>query len=369
MSETMQTTLTYGAPPAAKTYEARAYAAMNASSPFAPATIRRRAPGPQDVQVEVLFCGVCHSDLHQVRNEWQKTMPTVYPCVPGHEIVGRVTKAGSAVRKFKEGDLAAVGCMVDSCRTCAACREGLEQFCEGPATFTYNSPDKHLGGVTYGGYSDSLVVDEAFALRVSDRLDPAGAAPLLCAGITTYSPLRRWNVRKGQKVGVVGIGGLGHMAVKFAGAFGARVVVLTTSPGKAEDAVRLGAHDVVVSRNAAELHKQQGTFDFILDTVSAVHDVNVYLDLLKRDGTLTLVGASETPLPVGVFSLLFRRRQLAGSIIGGLRETQEMLDFCAGHGITADVEVIPIQKIDEAYDRLARSDVKYRFVVDMASLK
>ena len=369
MSETTQATLAGGGAKAAETYEARAYAASSASSGLAPATIRRRAPRPQDVQIEVLFCGVCHSDLHQVRNEWQGTIPTVYPCVPGHEIVGRVAKAGSAVRKFKEGDLAAVGCLVDSCRTCSACREGQEQFCEGPATFTYNAPDTHLGGVTHGGYSDSLVVDEAFALRVSDRLDPAGAAPLLCAGITTYSPLRHWDVRKGQKVGVVGLGGLGHMAVKLASAFGARVVVFTTSPGKAEDAVRLGAHDVVVSRNTAEMQKQLGSFDFILDTVSAVHDVNVYLDLLKRDGTLTLVGAPETPLPVGVFSLLFRRRQLAGSLIGGLRETQEMLDFCAEHGITADVEVIPIQTINEAHDRLAKSDVKYRFVVDMASLK
>ena len=312
---------------------------------------------------------MCHSDLHQVRNEWQGTMPTVYPCVPGHEIVGRVAKAGSAVRKFKEGDLAAVGCMVDSCRTCAACREGQEQFCDGPATFTYNSTDIHLGGVTYGGYSDSIVVDEAFVLRVSDRLEPAGAAPLLCAGITTYSPLRHWNVRKGQKVGVVGLGGLGHMAVKLAGAFGARVVVFTTSAGKAEDAMRLGAHDVVVSRNAAEMQKHLGSFDFILDTVSAVHDLNAYLELLKRDGTLTMVGAPEAPLPVGVFSLLFRRRRLAGSLIGGIRETQEMLDFCAEHGITSDVEVIPVQKINEAYDRLAKGDVKYRFVVDMASLK
>jgi uncharacterized zinc-type alcohol dehydrogenase-like protein len=366
MSETTQTAL---AQAAAKTYETKAYAASGARSRLAPATIRRRDPQPPDVQLEVLFCGVCHSDLHQVRNEWQKIMPTVYPCVPGHEIVGRVAKAGAAVRNFKEGDLAAVGCMVDSCRTCSACREGQEQFCEGPATFTYNSPDKHLGGVTYGGYSDSLVVDEAFALRVSDRLDPSGTAPLLCAGITTYSPLRHWNVRRGQKVGVVGLGGLGHMAVKFAHAFGARVVVFTTSPGKAEDAVRLGAHDVVVSSRAAEMQKQLGSFDFILDTVSAVHDLSAYLDLLKRDGTLTLVGAPDDPMPLGVFSLLFRRRQLAGSIIGGLRETQEMLDFCAEHGITADVEVIPIQEINEAYDRLAKSDVKYRFVVDMASLR
>jgi len=368
MSQTTQTKVGQAAT-AARTYEARAYAASSASSGLAPATIRRREPQPQDLQLDVLFCGVCHSDLHQVRNEWQNAMPTAYPCVPGHEIVGRVAKAGSAVRKFKEGDLAAVGCMVDSCRTCAACRDGQEQFCERPATFTYNSPDQHLGGVTYGGYSGSLVVDEAFALRVSDRLDPAGTAPLLCAGITTYSPLRHWNVRSGQTVGVVGIGGLGHMAVKLANAFGARVVVFTTSPGKAEDAVRLGAHDVVVSRNAAEMRKHQGSFDFILDTVSAVHDLNAYLDLLKRDGTLTLVGAPETPVPLGVFSLLFRRRRLAGSIIGGIRETQEMLDFCAEHGITADVEVIPIQKINEAYDRLVKSDVKYRFVVDMASLK
>jgi uncharacterized zinc-type alcohol dehydrogenase-like protein len=368
MNETTQETLASAAP-AAKTYEARAYAAPSASSPLAPAIIRRRAPGPRDVQLEVLFCGVCHSDLHQVRNEWQKTMPTVYPCVPGHEIVGRVVEAGRDVRKFKEGDLAAVGCMVDSCGTCSACREGQEQFCEGPATFTYNSPDKELGGVTYGGYSDSLVVDEAFALRVSNRLDLAGTAPLLCAGITTYSPLRHWNVREGQKVGVVGLGGLGHVAVKLASAFGARVVVFTTSPGKADDAVRLGARDVVVSSHAAEMQKHPSSFDFILDTVSAVHDLNPYLDLLKRDGTLTLVGAPENPLPIGVFSLLFGRRRLSGSIIGGIRETQEMLDFCAEHGITADVELIPISKINEAYERLAKGDVKYRFVIDMATLK
>ena len=368
MTEMTKTTLVEVDVPAGNTYEAKAYAASGARSPLAPTTIRRRTPGPQDVQIDVLFCGICHSDLHQVRNEWQKVMPTVYPCVAGHEILGRVTKAGGAVRKFKEGDLAAVGCMVDSCRTCSACREGLEQFCEGPATFTYNAPDKHLGGVTYGGYSDSLVVDEAFALRVSDRLDPAGAAPLLCAGITTFSPLKHWNVREGQKVGVVGLGGLGHMGVKLANAFGARVVVFTTSSGKAEDAVRLGAHDVVVSRNAAEMRKHLGSFDFILDTVSAEHNVNAYLNLLKRDGTLTLVGAPETPLPVGAFSLLFGRRQLAGSIIGGIAETQEMLDFCAEHGITADVEVIPIQKVNEAYGRLANGDVKYRFVIDMASL-
>ncbi len=369
MSEKSQVVPADGALPSGRTYEARAYAARSATAGLTPATIRRRVPGPRDVQMDVLYCGVCHSDLHQVRNEWQGTMPTVYPCVPGHEIVGRVVKAGSAVGKFKEGDLAAVGCMVDSCRTCSACREGLEQFCEGPATFTYNAPDSHLDGVTCGGYSDSLVVDEAFALRVPDGLDLAGTAPLLCAGITTYSPLRHWNVRQGQKVGVVGLGGLGHMAVKLARAFGARVVVLTTSADKARDAARLGADDVVVSTNAAAMQAQAGSFDFILDTVSAVHDLNAYLELLRRDGTLTMVGAPETPLPVGVMNLLFKRRRFAGSIIGGIRETQEMLDFCAEHGITADVEVIPIQKINEAYDRLARGDVKYRFVIDMASLK
>jgi len=350
------------------THEARAFAASSASSRLGPATIRRRTPGPQDVQLDVLFCGVCHSDLHQVRNEWQSAMPTVYPCVPGHEIVGRVAKAGSAVRKFKEGDLAAVGCMVDSCRTCAACREGQEQFCEGPATFTYNATDKHLGGVTYGGYSESLVVDEAFALRVPDRMDPAGTAPLLCAGITTYSPLRHWNVRKGQRVGVVGLGGLGHMGVKLASALGARVAVFTTSPGKAEDAVRLGADDVVVSTSAAAMAKHLGSFDFILDTVSAVHDLNAYLDLLKRDGTMTLVGAPETPTPVRAFSLLFGRRRLAGSIIGGIRETQEMLNFCAEHGLGAEIEVIPAEKINEAYERVLASDVRYRFVIDTATL-
>lgn len=366
MSETTQATLPKTT---TKAYETRAYAASGPSSGLAPATIRRRAPQPNDVQIEVLFCGVCHSDLHQVRNEWQGTMPTVYPCTPGHEIVGRVTKAGGSVRKFKEGDLAAVGCMVDSCRKCAACLEGQEQFCEGPATFTYNSPDKQMGGVTFGGYTDSIVVDEAFALRVPKGLDPAGAAPLLCAGITTYSPLRHWKVHKGQKVGIVGLGGLGHMGVKLANALGARVVVFTSSPGKTEDAVRLGARDVVVSKNAAEMQKHLGSFDFILDTVSAPHDLNAYLDLVKRDGTMTLVGAPEAPTPLGAMRLLFGRRQLAGSIIGGIRETQEMLDFCAEHGLTADVEMIEIQQINQAYERLAKGDVKYRFVIDMASLR
>jgi uncharacterized zinc-type alcohol dehydrogenase-like protein len=369
MSAKSQTLSVEAATPAVKTNVTKAYAASSPTSGLSPTEIRRRTPGAHDVQMEVLFCGVCHSDLHQVRNEWQNNMPTVYPCVPGHEILGRVTASGGRVRKFKEGDLAAVGCMVDSCRTCDACREGDEQFCAGPATFTYNGPDKHLGGVTFGGYSKTLVVDENFVLRVPKQLDPAAAAPLLCAGITTYSPLRHWKVREGQKVGVVGLGGLGHMAVKFAHAFGARVVVFTSSPRKAEDAVRLGAHEVVVSRNAAEMQRHLGSFHFILDTVSAVHELNPYLDLLKQGGTMTMVGAPETPLPIGVISLLFGRRQLAGSIIGSIRETQEMLDFCGEHGITCDIERIGIQQINEAFDRLAKGDVKYRFVIDMASLR
>src|SRR5580693_3390089 len=351
------------------TFPAKAYAARSATTSLAPFTFERRSPRPQDVQIEVLYCGVCHSDLHQVRNEWKEVMPTVYPCVPGHEIVGRVVKTGSAVKKFKEGDIAAVGCLVDSCRVCANCRAGQEQYCENGFTLTYNFPDPILGGVTYGGYSDSIVVDEAFVLRVPNKLDPAGAAPLLCAGITTYSPMRHWNVRKGQKVGVVGLGGLGHMAVKFAHAFGAHVVLFTTSPKKKEDGLRLGADEVVVSKDEAEMAKHAGSFDFILDTVSAEHNLNSYLDLVKLDGTLTLVGAPPNPMPLAVGSLLFRRRSLAGSIIGGIRETQEMLDFCAEHGLAADIELIRIQQINEAFERLGKSDVKYRFVIDMASLK
>jgi uncharacterized zinc-type alcohol dehydrogenase-like protein len=296
-------------------------------------------------------------------------MPTVYPVVPGHEIVGRVVKAGSAVKKFKEGDIAAVGCLVNSCRVCSSCRAGEEQYCENGFTLTYNGEDKILGGVTYGGYSESIVVDEAFVLRVSSKLDLAGTAPLLCAGITTYSPLRHWKVAKGQKVGIVGLGGLGHMGVKFAHAFGAHVVLFTTSPNKTADAKRLGADEVVVSKNPDEMQKHAGSFNFILDAVSADHDINAYLTLLKRDGTLTLVGAPEKPFPVSAFNFLMGRRSLAGSAIGGLRETQEMLDFCAEHGITSDIEIIPIQKINEAYGRLLKGDVKYRFVIDMASLK
>ena len=330
--------------------------------------IGRRDPTAHDVQIDILFCGICHSDLHHVRDEFGSLMPTIYPIVPGHEIVGRVTKVGSAVTKFKPGDLVAVGCMVDSDGTCPSCQAGLEQFCPN-MTLTFNSPDKHLGGVTYGGYSESIVVDERFVLRVPANLDLAGAAPLLCAGITTYSPMRRWGVTKGKKVGVVGLGGLGHMGVKFAKAFGAHVVVFTTSPGKQEDALRLGADEVVVSRHADEMQKHTGSFDFILDTISADHDINAYINLLRRDGNLTLVGAPAKPLAVAAFGLLFGRRSLSGSLIGGIAETQEMLDFCGEHGITADVEVIKIQDINEAYERMLKSDVKYRFVIDMASLK
>jgi uncharacterized zinc-type alcohol dehydrogenase-like protein len=349
-------------------YNAKAYSAGSATSSLAPATIARREPTEHDVQIEILFCGVCHSDLHQVRNEWSGVMPTVYPCVPGHEIVGRVARVGSAVTGFKTGDLAAVGCMVDSDRTCPECRAGLEQFCPN-LTLTYNFPDKHLGGVTYGGYSDSVVVDERFALHVPSNLDLAGTAPLLCAGITTYSPMRHWGVTKGKKVGVVGLGGLGHMGVKFAHALGAHVVVFTTSPNKKEDALRLGADEVVVSRNQDEMQKHAGSFDFILDAVSADHGINAYIQLLRRDGNITLVGAPEKPLALSAFGLIFGRRSLSGSPIGGIPETQEMLGFCGAHNITADVEVIPIQKINEAYERLLRSDVKYRFSIDMASLK
>ena len=349
-------------------YKAKAYSAASATAPLVSNTIPRRETSERDVQIEILFCGICHSDLHSVRDEWHSIMPTVYPIVPGHEIVGRVSKVGSAVTKFKTGDLVGVGCMVDSDHTCPNCQDGLEQFCPG-STFTYNSPDKHLGGVTYGGYSDSIVVDERFVLRVPANLDLAGVAPLLCAGITTYSPMRRWGDLKGRKVGVVGLGGLGHMGVKFARAFGARVVVFSTSPGKKADALRLGAHEVVISSNADEMQAQAGSFDFILDTIAADHDINAYINMLGRDGNITLVGAPEKPLQVSAFALLFGRRSLSGSIIGGIAETQEMLDFCGMHNITADVEIIPIQKVNEAYGRLLKSDVKYRFSIDMASLR
>jgi len=349
-------------------FNAKAYSVASATSPFASTTIARRDPTDHDVQIEILFCGICHSDLHQARNEWSEVMPTVYPCVPGHEIIGRVAKTGSSVTRFKPGDLAAVGCLVDSDGTCPECQAGLEQFCPN-FTLTYNFPDKHTGGVTYGGYSDSIVVKERFVLSVPSNLDLAGTAPLLCAGITTYSPMRHWGVTKGKKVGVVGLGGLGHMGVKFAHAFGAHTVVFTTSPGKKDDALRLGADEVVLSRDANEMAKHAGSFHFILDAVAADHDINAYIGLLRRDGNLTMVGAPDKPLAVNVFGLIMGRRSFSGSPIGGLPETQEMLDFCGQHNITADVEVIPIQKVNEAYDRLLKSDVKYRFSIDMASLK
>jgi uncharacterized zinc-type alcohol dehydrogenase-like protein len=349
-------------------YKAKAYSVASAKSPFASTTIERREPTANDVRIDILFCGICHSDLHQARNEWSGVMPTVYPCVPGHEILGRVTHTGSAVTKFKVGDLASVGCLVDTCGVCPECKQSLEQFCPNP-TLTYNFPDKHTGGITYGGYSDSIVVDQKFVFKVPTNLDPAGVAPLLCAGITTFSPLHHWGVGKGKKVGIVGLGGLGHMGVKFAHALGAHVVLFTTSPNKVEDALRLGADEVVISRNANEMAKHTGSFDFILDAVSADHDINAYIALLRRDGNLTLVGAPEKPLAVSAFNLLLGRRSLSGSPIGGTVETQEMLDFCGKHNLVADVEVIPIQKVNEAYERLLKADVKYRFVIDMASLK
>ena len=350
------------------TYNAKAYSAASEKSQLASTKIQRRDPTERDVQIEILFCGICHSDLHSVRNEWSEFMATNYPIVPGHEIVGRVTKVGSSVSKYKTGDLVAVGCMVDSDGTCAHCKAGLEQFCPN-MVLTFNSPDKHLGGFTYGGYSESIVVDEHFVLRVPSNLDPAGAAPLLCAGITTYSPMHHWDVTRGKKVGVVGLGGLGHMAVKFAHALGAHVVVFTTSPTKTEDALRLGADEVVLSRNADEMKKHTASFDFILDAVSANHDINAYINLLGVDGNLTMVGAPAEPLAVPAFGLIMGRHNLSGSMIGGIPETQEMLDFCGKHNITADVEVIPIQKVNEAYERLLKPDVKYRFSIDMASLK
>ena len=342
------------------------YAAQGAATPLGPFSFERRDPGAYDVQIEILYCGVCHSDLHMARNEWQITQ---YPIVPGHEIVGRVIHAGQAVMKFRPGDTVAVGCMVDSCRTCEDCRAGLEQFCRNETTFTYNSPDPHTGKVTYGGYSTQIIVDEHFVLRVSAKLDLPAVAPLLCAGITTYSPLRRWHIGTGHRVGIVGLGGLGHMGVKLAHAMGAHVVLFTTSPGKAQDARRLGAAEVVISTNADDVKKYAGTLDFILDTVAAPHSLDTYLELLKRDGTMCLVGLPDVPHPsLNVGELIFMRRQLAGSLIGGIRETQEMLDYCADHQIVSDIELIPIQKINEAYERMLKNDVKYRFVIDSASL-
>lgn len=348
-----------------RAYSVKAYATPAADASLAASSIPRREPTDRDVQIEILFCGVCHSDLHFARNEWHFTQ---YPAVPGHEIVGRVTQVGSKVTKFKPGDLAGVGCLVDADLNCPYCRKGLEQFSP-TMVMTYGSMDKHLNLPTYGGYSEGIVVDEHFVLRIPANLNLAATAPLLCAGITTYSPLRHWKVGPGKKVGIVGLGGLGHMGVKFARAFGAHVVVFTTSPNKKADALRLGAHEVIVSKNADEMEKHVGTFDFILDCVSADHDINAYLAQLAPDGNLTLVGAPEKPLPVAAFGLISGRKSLSGSPIGGLAETQEMLDFCAEHGITADIEMIRMDQINDAYERMLKSDVKYRFVIDMASLE
>jgi uncharacterized zinc-type alcohol dehydrogenase-like protein len=345
---------------------AKAYASQSATAPLTPYSFERRDPGPLDVQIDILFCGICHSDIHTVRSEWG---PANYPCVPGHEIVGRVTKVGNQVKKFKEGDLAGVGCMVDSCRECSSCKAGLEQFCLEGMTLTYNSPDKKSGGFTCGGYSTSIVVDEAFTLKISDKLDLAATAPLLCAGITTYSPLRHWKVGKGKKVGIVGLGGLGHMGLKFAAAMGADVVLFTTSPDKTKDALKLGAKEVIISKNEDEMKKHAGSFDFILDCVAAKHDINAYLGMLKLDGVLVLVGVPPEPMEVAAFNLIMPRKVLTGSLIGGIAETQEMLDFCAEHGIVCDIEKIAMPKVNEAYERVIKSDVKYRFVIDMASLK
>ncbi|CAG7855987.1 alcohol dehydrogenase (NADP+) [biofilm metagenome] len=342
------------------------YATHDPASPLEPFTFERRDLRPSDVQIEILFCGVCHSDIHQARNEWGNAR---YPMVPGHEIIGKVTALGSAVSEFTIGETVGIGCLVDSCRTCPDCTDNLEQFCNAP-TFTYNSEDKITGGNTYGGYSTHIVVDKHFVLHISEKLNPAAAAPLLCAGITTYSPLMHWQIGKDDKVGIVGLGGLGHMGVKFARAMGAQVVLFTTSPDKVEDAKRLGAHEVVISKNQDEMYKLALSFDFILNTVAAAHNLDAYTSLLKRDGTLCLVGVPDHPHPSpSVGNLIFKRRHLAGSLIGGIKETQSMLNFCAEHLIVSDIEIIPMQQINVAYERMLKSDVKYRFVIDMASLK
>jgi len=343
----------------------KTYAAQSADQPLTLFEIDRREPREKEVMIEILYCGVCHSDIHQARNEWHNT---IYPCVPGHEIIGKVSQVGNGVTKFKEGDAAAVGCLVDSCRKCGACQEDLEQHCEEMPTFTYNGEDRNSKENTYGGYSQRIVVDQDFVLRVPENLDLAAAAPLLCAGITTYSPLKRFNVSKGQKVGIVGMGGLGHMGVKLANALGAHVAVFTRSKSKEADAKKLGAREIIISTNEAEMNKHMGSFDFILDTVAGDHDINAYLNLLKRGKTLVLVGAPENPLGVAAFSLVFQRHNLAGSLIGGIKETQEMLDFCGEQNIVCEIEKINIDQINEAYERVLKSDVKYRFVIDMASL-
>ncbi|WP_343706037.1 NAD(P)-dependent alcohol dehydrogenase [Flavobacterium sp.] len=349
-----------------ETKNIKAFGTEAAEAPLKTLDIKRRAVQAHDVEIEILYCGICHSDLHTARNEWHGT---IYPIVPGHEIVGRVTKVGDHVKGFKVGDLAGVGCLVDSCRECEHCKNDLEQFCDEGSTQTFNSPDKHLGGQTYGGYSQSITVDESFVLHISDKLDLAAVAPLLCAGITTYSPLKHWKVGPGQKVGIVGIGGLGHMGIKIAKAMGAHVVVFTTSLSKTDDAKRLGADEVVLSTDEAQMAAHARSLNFILDCVSAEHSIDAYLNLLKVDGTLTLVGAPMDPLPVTSFSLILGRRSFSGSLIGGIAETQEMLDFCAEHNITSDVEVIGVNDVNDAYERLLKGDVKYRFVIDMESLK
>ncbi len=343
-----------------------AFSAASATSPLGHQTIERREVGPKDVQVEVMYCGVCHSDIHTARNEWHGT---TYPCVPGHEIIGRVAKIGAQVTKFTEGETVGVGCMVDSCRGCPSCKEGLEQYCEGGQTFTYNSEDKASGGITYRGYSTTMVVDQDFVLKVPANLDPQAAAPLLCAGITTYSPLRHWKVGKGQKVGVVGLGGLGHMGVKFAAAMGAHVVMISGSPDKEKDARLLGAEEFLLSKDEAAMKKHANSFDFILNTIPVGHDVTPYVDLLKRDATMVIVGAVEPLKAVNGGQLIFRRKNIAGSLIGGIKETQEMLDFCGKHNITCEVETIPMQDINDAFERTVKGDVKYRFVIDMESLR
>lgn len=342
----------------------KGYAAMNVAEKLVPFDFTRRKPGPHDVQVEILYCGVCHSDLHFIRNDWGMS---IYPIVPGHEIVGRVTEVGDHVQKFKQGDTVGIGCLVDSCRECENCKEGLEQYCSGGSVFTYSAYNKD-GSITYGGYSNQIVVDENYVLRVSDKLPLEKVAPLLCAGITTYSPLRHWKIEAGHKVAILGLGGLGHMGIKFAVAFGAEVTVLSTSPGKEADAKKLGAHKFVVTTDAEQVKKFANYFDFILDTVSAPHDYNMYLVLLRTSGAMVCVGLPVEPAVIPAFNLVFQRRTFAGSLIGGLPETQEMLDYCAANNITADVEVIDIKDINTAFERMERNDVKYRFVVDMGTL-
>jgi uncharacterized zinc-type alcohol dehydrogenase-like protein len=341
------------------------FAATGADQALAPWSFNRRDVGENDVQIKIAYCGVCHSDLHMVRNEWHNA---IYPCVPGHEIVGHVTAVGSGVSGFKPGDTVGVGCMVDSCQTCPSCQQGLEQYCENGFTPTYCGEEKILGGPTYGGYSSDIVVDKNFVLRIPEGMDLAAAAPLLCAGITTYSPLRHWGAGPGKKVGIIGLGGLGHMAVKLSHAMGAHTVLFTTSPSKIEDGKKLGADEVILSTDPQAMAKNAETFDLFIDTVAASHNLSPYFNLLKREGTMVQVGAPEKPLPIEVFPLIFKRRNFSGSLIGGIAETQEMLDFCAAHGLAADVEVIAIQDINKAYERMLRSDVKYRFSIDMSTL-